>query len=61
MHFAMQSASAALVDSKKSVELCQAFILLSIWSLPSLKHEEDRTWLYLGLAIRYVNSPDPLI
>lgn len=52
MHFAMQSASAALVDSKKSVELCQAFILLSIWSLPSLKHEEDRTWLYLGLAIR---------
>ncbi|PVG01932.1 hypothetical protein CPB86DRAFT_751962 [Serendipita vermifera] len=52
MHFAMGSAASSLMDSKKSVELCQAYLLLSIWPLPSRKYDEDRTWLYLGLAIR---------
>lgn len=40
------------MDSKKSVELCQAYLLLSVWPLPSRKYDEDRAWLYLGLAIR---------
>jgi len=52
MHFAMNSAASSLMDSKKSVELCQAYLLLSIWPLPSRKYDEDRAWLYLGLAIR---------
>lgn len=52
MHFAMTSAASSLMDSKKSVELCQAYLLLSVWPLPSRKYDEDRAWLYLGLAIR---------
>lgn len=52
MHFAMTSAASSLMESKKSVELCQAYLLLSVWSLPSRKYDEDRAWLYLGLAIR---------
>lgn len=52
MHFAMTSAASSLMDSKKSVELCQAYLILSVWPLPSLKYDEDRAWLYLGLAIR---------
>ena len=52
MHFAKDSAASSLVDSKKSVELCQAYLLLSMWPLPSRKYDEDRAWLYLGLAIR---------
>jgi hypothetical protein len=52
MHFAMTSAASSLMESKKSVELCQAYLLLSVWPLPSRKYDEDRAWLYLGLAIR---------
>lgn len=52
MHFAMTSAASSLMDSKKSVELCQAYLILSVWPLPSRKYDEDRAWLYLGLAIR---------
>ncbi|KAF7305162.1 hypothetical protein MKEN_01231400 [Mycena kentingensis (nom. inval.)] len=52
MHFAKHSASTALVDGWKSVELCQAYILMSLFAVPARKWEEDRSWLYAGLAIR---------
>ncbi|KAF8198312.1 hypothetical protein K438DRAFT_1584084 [Mycena galopus ATCC 62051] len=52
MHFAKHSAANALIDGWKSVELCQAYILLSIYPVPARKWEEDRSWLYTGLAIR---------
>ncbi|KAG8820410.1 hypothetical protein FRC17_010157 [Serendipita sp. 399] len=58
MHFAMTSAASSLMDSKKSVELCQAYLLLSMWPLPSRKYDEDRAWLYLGLAIRMAMDLD---
>jgi hypothetical protein len=52
MHFAKHSAANALIEGWKSVELCQAYILLSIYAVPARKWEEDRSWLYTGLAIR---------
>ncbi|KAJ7577862.1 fungal-specific transcription factor domain-containing protein [Mycena floridula] len=52
MHFAKHSAANALIDGWKSVELCQAYILLSVYAVPARKWEEDRSWLYTGLAIR---------
>ncbi|KAJ7226928.1 hypothetical protein GGX14DRAFT_627532 [Mycena pura] len=52
MHFAKHSAATALIDGWKSVELCQAYILMSIYAVPARKWEEDRSWLYTGLAIR---------
>ena len=52
MHFAKSAASSALVDGWKSVELCQAYILMSIYGVPARRWEEDRSWLYTGLAIR---------
>ena len=52
MHFAKSAAANALIDGWKSVEVCQAYILMSVYSLPSRKWEEAREWLYLGLAIR---------
>ncbi|KAJ7063571.1 hypothetical protein C8F01DRAFT_985730 [Mycena amicta] len=52
MHFAKQSAATALIDGWKSVELCQAYILMSMFSMPARKWEEDRSWLYAGLAFR---------
>jgi hypothetical protein len=52
MHFAKSAAANALIDGYKSVELCQAYILLSIYAVPARRWEEDRSWLYTGLAIR---------
>lgn len=52
MHFAKHSAATALIDGWKSVELCQAYILMSIYAMPARRWEEDRSWLYTGLAIR---------
>ena len=52
MHFAKSAAANAMIDGYKSVELCQAYILLSIYSVPARRWEEDRSWLYTGLAIR---------
>lgn len=56
MHFAKHSAATALIDGWKSVELCQAYILMSIYAVPARRWEEDRSWLYTGLAIRFVYS-----
>jgi hypothetical protein len=57
MHFVKSAASSALIDGWKSVELCQAYILTSIYAVPARRWEEDRSWLYTGLAIRCANLP----
>lgn len=54
MHFAKRAAADGLLNGWKSVELSQAYIILSIYSVPVRRWEEDRSWLYTGLAIRYV-------
>ncbi|KAK0214499.1 hypothetical protein IW262DRAFT_1497078 [Armillaria fumosa] len=52
MRFAKQSAANALIhDEIKSVELCQAYILMSIYSIPEKSWDRDQSWLYTGLAI----------
>ena len=38
----------------KSVELAQAYIIMSVYGVPARRWEEDRGWLYTGLAIRSV-------
>jgi hypothetical protein len=43
MHFAKSAASSALIDGWKSVELCQAYILMSIYAVPAPRWEEDRS------------------
>jgi len=55
MHFAKSAASNALKNGWKSVELCQAYILMSIYAKPALHWEDDRSWLFVGLAIRWVD------
>ena len=46
--------SAYLVMSRgfKSVEIVQAFMLLTLWNTPAERFEEDKTWLFSGVAIR---------
>ncbi len=56
MHFAKYSAANALVlDEMKSVELCQAYVLMSIYAVPERSWDRDQTWLYTGMAIRCVH------
>jgi hypothetical protein len=55
MRFAKRAVAKAMIDGYKSVEMCQAYILLSIYAVPARRLEEDRTWLYTGLAIRWAH------
>ncbi|KAF9485193.1 hypothetical protein BDN70DRAFT_871586 [Pholiota conissans] len=52
MHYAQLAAGTALIGGNKNVEMCQAYILLSLYPVPARKWEDQRSWLYLGLAIR---------
>ncbi|KAF9525684.1 hypothetical protein CPB83DRAFT_896852 [Crepidotus variabilis] len=52
MHYAQLAAGTALISGNKNVEMCQAYILLSLYPVPARKWEDQRSWLYLGLAIR---------
>ncbi|KAJ6492304.1 fungal-specific transcription factor domain-containing protein [Mycena sanguinolenta] len=52
MHFAKRSAANALNEGWKTIELCQAYLLLSIYAVPARNWEADCSWLYIGVAIR---------
>jgi hypothetical protein len=52
MHYAQLAAGTALISGQKTVEVCQAYILLSLYPVPARRWEDNRSWLYLGLAIR---------
>jgi hypothetical protein len=41
----------------KSVEIVQAYLLNALWGCgPVERYENDRTWMLLGMAIRFVPS-----
>ncbi|KAB5591031.1 Fungal specific transcription factor domain containing protein [Ceratobasidium theobromae] len=52
MHHAKAAAATAITDGWKSLEVCQAYLLLSVYPQPARSWAEDRAWLYLGCAIR---------
>ncbi|KAJ7067184.1 hypothetical protein C8F01DRAFT_1365332 [Mycena amicta] len=68
MYYAEIAAGTALIGGQKSVELVQAYVLLSLYATTNKKWEEERAWIYLGIAIRlavelnlnqpYVEQPD---
>lgn len=52
-NFARDAAGKALIDSPKSVDVCQAYLILSVYPSPKKKWAEDRSWLLMGVAIRF--------
>ncbi|TBU52135.1 hypothetical protein BD310DRAFT_832860 [Dichomitus squalens] len=52
IHFAKAAAANAVIDGWKTVELCQAFALWSVYNPPARRWEEDRAWCYTGIAFR---------
>lgn len=51
-HYAQLAAGSALISGTKNVEMCAAYILMSLYPMPVKRWEQQRSWLYLGLAIR---------
>ena len=44
----------------KSVEIVQAYLLNTLWGCgPVERYEQDRTWMLLGMAIRFVAPSAP--
>ena len=54
IHFAKAAAANAVIDGWKTVEMCQAFALWSVYNPPARRWEEDRAWCYTGIAFRCV-------
>ena len=52
MNYACLAAGTAIISGRKSLETCQAYILLSLYPKPARRWAEDRRWMYLGCAIR---------
>lgn len=54
MKFARDAAGKALVDGLVSIDVCQAYLLMAVYPRPGKKWDKDRSWLLMGVAIRYV-------
>ncbi|KAI0062961.1 hypothetical protein BV25DRAFT_1803108 [Artomyces pyxidatus] len=52
IHFAKASAASAFIDGWKCVEMCQAYIILAAYGVPTQRWEESRSWTYTGIAAR---------
>ncbi|KAF9219872.1 hypothetical protein BS17DRAFT_716196 [Gyrodon lividus] len=50
MEFARDAAGKALVDSPKTIETCQAFLLLAEHPIPLKRWSKDRSWVFIGVA-----------
>lgn len=49
---AIKSAFDVMSRGSKSPEIVQGFLLLTLYNQPAERYEEDRTWLFAGVAIR---------
>ncbi|KZS92814.1 hypothetical protein SISNIDRAFT_455434 [Sistotremastrum niveocremeum HHB9708] len=52
MSHAQLCAGGALISGKKCVESVQAYILMALYPIPARRWSQDRSWMYLGCAIR---------
>ena len=59
MEYARLAAGSALIHGQKNVDSVHAYILLALYPVPSKKWEDDRVWIYLGVAIRSVLQAAP--
>ena len=54
LHLAKAAAANAFLDGWKTIEMCQAYILLGAYIPPARRWEEDRYWFFTGIAFRSV-------
>lgn len=53
MHFARAAAASAFIDGWKCVEMCQAYLMLTAYAVPTQRFEDSRSGFYSGVASRY--------
>jgi len=53
---AAKLAAGAALNGPKTVEACQAYLLLGVYSPASKSFREDRAFLYYGLAVRFATD-----
>lgn len=54
--FAHDAAGQALVSGAKTLETVQAYMVLGVYPTPKRRWADDRSWEFMGLAIRYVRT-----
>ncbi|KIJ67097.1 hypothetical protein HYDPIDRAFT_109103 [Hydnomerulius pinastri MD-312] len=52
MQYAQLAAGTALISGTKNEEMSAAYILMQLYPVPAKKWDEERSWVYLGVAIR---------
>jgi hypothetical protein len=52
MEHALIAAGVTLSGGGKDVEIVYAYILLALYPRPQRRWEDDRSWWYLGIAVR---------
>jgi hypothetical protein len=52
IHFAKASAASAFIDGWKCVEMCQAYLMLTAYTPPTQRFEDNRSGFYSGIATR---------
>lgn len=59
VHMAKAAAANAFLDGCKTVEMCQAFAIMSAYMPPARRWDEDRQFFYSGIAFRCVSQSRP--
>lgn len=54
MEFARDLAGKGLVEGYRGVDVCQAYLIMAVYPVPKKKWAEDRSWLLMGVAIRWI-------
>jgi transcriptional regulatory protein LEU3 len=55
--FASEETNKALFDGPKTIDVCQAVLILSVYPVPKKKWADDRSWVFLGIGIKYASAP----
>ncbi|KAJ7063223.1 fungal-specific transcription factor domain-containing protein [Mycena amicta] len=49
---ARDAAATSLIDGSIGVDVCQAYLILAVYPTPKKKWADDRSWLFIGIAVR---------
>ena len=53
MQYGQLAAGTALISGTKNEEMSAAYLLMQLYPVPAKRWDEERSWVYLGVAIRY--------
>ncbi|KAF4614734.1 hypothetical protein D9613_003000 [Agrocybe pediades] len=64
MEFARDCAGKGLIEGHRSIDVCQAYLIMAVYPVPKKRWAEDKSWLLMGVAIRMaieleLNQPPP--